>query len=113
MSQTSLAEAYARLQALKSNLPDAHEVDEKYVQEFHLALELLEPISGYDLSRFRVPLSEVHPQVSGRNYVTGKVYYSGRKVCERSFMMMKVDSVLGFFQIQTAPRKGTIGFKPT
>ena len=60
MSQEKLAEAYARLGALKSNLPDFDFVPEKYVQEFHAIMDALQLVS--DLRTFRVPPSELQPR---------------------------------------------------
>ena len=114
MSQDLLAQAYARLQAMKDNLPKNYEVDQKYVQEFHQILDTLQAASGSDLKNFRVPQNEIHPQVSGGNYITGEVHYSGKQVCERNYLAMKIDGDLGFFTIKTAPaaKKKEFGFKP-
>lgn len=111
MSQDQLAQAYARLKSLKENLPQTFEADSKYIEEYHQILDLLQKASGSDLSSFRVPADTIYPQTSGGNYITGEVHYSGRKVCERSFLMMKIDGMLGFFSIVTAPKRKEFGFK--
>jgi hypothetical protein len=97
---------------MKDNLPENFEVDQKYVEEYHQILDLLQSASGSDLENFRVPASEIHPEVSGGNFITGQVTYSDRQVCERSYLMMKVDGVLGFFTIKTASKSKEFGFKP-
>jgi hypothetical protein len=112
MSQDQLAQAYARLKSLKENLPKTFEVDQKYVAEYHQILDLLEKASGGDLKAFHLAQSEIHPETSGGNYITGETHYSGRHVCERTFLAMKVDGVLGFFEIKTSPKKKEFGFKP-
>lgn len=112
MSQEELAQAYARLKSMKDNLAKTHEVDRKYIVEYHRILDQLEAATGSKLHDFRVPDTEIHPQISGGNYITGEVHYSGRQVCERSYLAMKVDAVLGFFTIKTASRPKEFGFKP-
>jgi len=105
MSQQELVEAYARLKALKSNLPDNSGVELKYVQEFHSILRLLTQTSGLDLGNFRVPDSELKPIVTVGNYGTVTN-------CQRAFLMMKIDGVLTFFEIHSSQPKAKIGFGP-
>ncbi len=111
MSQDQLAQAYARLKAMKDNLPKSYEVDRKYIVEFHQILDLLQSASGSDLKNFRISDSEIHPQVSGGNYITGETHYSGLQVCDRNYFAMKVDAVLGYFTIKTASKPKEFGFK--
>jgi hypothetical protein len=50
-------------------------------------------------------------EISGGNYLTGEVDYSGRTVVERTRLLLKVDAVLGFFQyVKDKPTKGKLGF---
>ena len=110
MERPKVAEAYARLVALKSNLPEQTSVRAEYAQEFEAILDLLQETSGYDLRSFRVPPTEIKPRVtsSGPHGVT----YSKKPFCERSLLMMKIDGVLTFFKIQESTQKTTIGFSP-
>ncbi len=110
MSQDQLTQAYARLKAMKDNLPDNYEVDQKYLDEYHQILDLLQTASGSDLKAFRVQASEIHRETTGGNYISGEVYYSDRLVCERAYLAMKIDGVLGFFTIKTAPKRKEFGF---
>jgi hypothetical protein len=105
------AEALARLTALKSNLPNPLGVQEKYVNEFHQILDLLELNSGSDLSRFRVPTSELRPQVASLNRLAGRTTYTHDRRCDRNFLTMKIDGVLRLFELQTAGQKSRIGFR--
>ena len=105
-------EAYARLKALKSNLPDHVNVEVKYVEEFHSILCLLTQTSGLDLGNFRIPDSELKPQVTSWNYRTGTVDYSDDNYCQRAFLMMKIDGVLTFLEIPSSQPKPKIGFSP-
>ena len=100
MNQDQLAQAYARLKSMKDNLPKYFEVDSKYVDQYHEILSLLQTASDTDLSGFRVPESDIHNEVSGGNMMSGQVFYSGRKVLQRTDLMMKIDAVLGFFTIK-------------
>lgn len=104
-------EAMARLTALKTNLPNPMHVQEKYVNEFHEILGLLEDASGDDLSNFRVPAIEVHPQISSWRPMSGTVTYTQDKRCDRSFLMMKIDAVLSLFQLQASGQTSRIGFR--
>jgi hypothetical protein len=130
--QESVAEALARLNSLKSNLPGGVTVEEKYVDEFDAILDLLEQSSGDDLSRFRVPASELKRRVTSSNPYggTGGGWRSRRAnaeratipapepkdptddmYCDRSFLMMKIDGLLGLFALRMSGEDSRIGFK--
>jgi len=57
MNQGKLFTAYLRLTALKSNLPATAQVHEKYVEDFHVVVDLLAELSGLGLGSFRLPSS--------------------------------------------------------
>ena len=109
MSQTSIKQAYSRLLALKDNLPQGFQAEGTYVDEFHSILDTLQRESEQDLSVFRAPASEMMKQSSGGDDISGKVYYTGRKMCPRAFLMMRIDGVLGFFALSDS--KTTVEFK--
>jgi hypothetical protein len=111
MNESILKEAYSRLRALKDNLPNTYESDQTYVQEFHNILDILQKESGHNLGSFRVPESEMKRQSSGGNYISGEVYYTGRMVCPRTYLMMRIDGILNFFAISSPKTK--IGFSPS
>lgn len=102
MHEQKLIEAYARLKALKANLPETYSIEEKYVQEFHAILSILEQASGDDLKNFRVPASEVRPRGLGGDRVENK--------CDRSYLMMRIDGVSAFFEVQMTSQRASIGF---
>ncbi len=102
--------AYARLGALKANLPDGSSAEEKFVQEFHQILELLEQVSGVSLGSFWIPREELKPLVVSWNTRTGKVQYGDTLECDRAYLMMKIDGLLKFFEIQMSGQKTAIGF---
>jgi len=111
VNQTEINQAYSRLGSLKTNLPEGFYADQTYVEEFHSILAILQKESGHDLTPLRVPGSEIQQEVSGGNYMTGEVNYTGRMVCHRNYLMMRIDGVLGFFTLSSS--KATVGFRPS
>ncbi len=104
-----IAEAYARLAALKENLPA--EAEEKYVTEFHSILDQLEKAAGANLSSFRIPASELRKKIVAQapkdEYGVENIY-TDERFCDRAFLMMKNDGCLVLFQ----PGKLAVGFRP-
>ena len=104
--------AWAELDAFENNLPGF--VKEKHVSDFRAILDLLQQSSGEDTSHFRIPDSEVQPQVvaaiRGGYNRPGRTIY-GDKGCDRSLMLRKIQSVRGYFQrINPPPEKPKVGF---
>lgn len=97
-----LIRAFARLQALKKNIPNGHLVDGFYVQEYHEILKHLEE-ERFDIVEFKVP--DRHMQVATM------IFRSGRAV-ERSVLLSKLDAVLAYFELVTQKPATQIGFKP-
>ena len=67
--------AYATLSSLRSNIPEAYEVHEKWVHEYNGAIEKLEKSLGIDLTDFKVPNNELQRSIASSNYLTGRVTY--------------------------------------
>lgn len=88
-----LPQAHALLSSMKNNLPSNYEIDAKYVMQFHRIVDTLQE-TGIDLTNFRVPASDLHPETTGGNYLSGETYYSGRTVTLRSDLILKIDAVL-------------------
>jgi hypothetical protein len=105
-----LAEGLSRLTALKSNLPKNLYVSELFVSEFHVALDTLAKSSGADLSRFRIPDNAVSRVIESKNTLTGMNNWSRDKKCDRNLLMVRIDTVLGFFQLRGS--RSEIGFVP-
>jgi hypothetical protein len=55
MTEVNFKQAYSLPVALKNNLPGSLTVDEKYVDQFHTILDVLEKESGHNLDAFRGP----------------------------------------------------------
>lgn len=114
--QIKLLEAYTRLDGFKNNIPQTpNSVQESYVHQYHLILDLLEETSKYNLSGFRVPPHEISPLIASVDADEGVKYTEGR-FCKRPILMMKVDAVLSFFKIlmnnTDNTNKEIIGFRP-
>ncbi len=110
MNNVALAEAYARLAALRQNVPSPY-VEVKYVNEFHQVVDLLERETGATLKHVRIPEHEVRPVVAGSNYLDGSVDYSRDSYCDHPYFTMKVDALLMMFEMAMGSRPGPIGFR--
>lgn len=103
-----LAQAYFLLKSLKDNTPNSHEVEQKWVDDFHSVLDTVEKETGADLAAFRVDPSDLfNPAISAtRGYARrgriapGVVRYSNRTVITGARFMHKVDAVLSYFQFK-------------
>ncbi len=100
MDKRELAKLLSRLTSLKTNLPSSISTDEKYVNEFHSVLGGLEKIVGEQLKEFYMPNSEMKS-------------YQNETYCDREFLLMKIDGVLGYFTLSLQPEeiKDELGFK--
>lgn len=96
----------------------AYSVEETYVREFHTVLDKLEGID-IDVSDFRIPDSEVTPvdmsgplvfDLDSGSKITPP-HYSKEKYVGKSFILMKLDAILGYFEIITSEKPRSIGFR--
>ena len=109
-NQDRIVRLYSRLTSLKQNLPVGANIAAQYINEYHSILLELQKITS-DLSEFFVPEGDISPVVTSFNYRTGKKFYSEKLFCERSFLLIKLDGLLGYFQIKyLSEEKPTIGF---
>ncbi|MFC2008317.1 hypothetical protein ACFLT0_01330 [Chloroflexota bacterium] len=110
-NQDVLARAYATLSALRKNtgeITDRNGIKETYVRKFHSVLDRLESI-GLDVSEFRIPDSEVKRQITSKHMGGGRSY-TDEKYVEQSFLLTKLDAILGYFEIITPEKPKRIGF---
>ena len=110
MNKAELEIIYSELVALKSHLPEGLTVHEKYAQEFEETLDQLEKASGMEFARFRIPSLEFGPKALSRNLLEGTTTYAKGRYCDRSFLEMRIDKVLGFLKLQLQSTKPTLGF---
>ncbi|MDA2933297.1 hypothetical protein MYX82_03030 [Acidobacteria bacterium AH-259-D05] len=104
--------AYAALTSLRANVPDQHEVQERWVREYNGALERLEGSLGIELQEFKVPGDALKKSIASINTRTGRTTYRSGLWCERSVLMHKLDSVLQYFTGLNNGKDKGIGFRP-
>jgi hypothetical protein len=112
--EDELARAFAMLSSLRKNIGQmtTREVPEIYVGEFHTVLDRLEGIQ-FDVAEFRIPDSAVQPKIVGPVIsVRGgkRIRYSKEKYVDKSFILTRLDSILGYFEIITSEKPRKIGF---
>jgi hypothetical protein len=95
--QDQILRAHAILTALKSNVPQSFEVPDRWVSDFHTAIDKIEKATSIDLAEFRIDPSELKKSVSSSNYMSGEVNYRPGLWCKREILMQKLDSVLTYF----------------
>ena len=105
--------AYAAITSIRANVPDRHEVEERWVNEFNAAIEKLEKSLGIDLQEFKVPRDALKRFVASCNSMTSDVTYLEGLWCERAILLQKLDSVLVYFTGLQDREDNKIGFHPT
>ena len=105
------------LKSLRKNIESmaSNKVIETYVYEYHKALEKLQAI-GIDISEFRIPDAQLkHIDTAVPMYQESKRVSSPKlskeKYVDKPFILMKLDTVLGYFEIKTSEKPRDIGFK--
>jgi hypothetical protein len=97
-----LREVLASLSAQRENLPPADPAKEVYAKNYHEQIDLLEQ-AGYDVARFRIPSEQIQPIELIAGVVTAGVHeptrYTEEKYIDRSLLLTKIDTVLGFFEL--------------
>ena len=117
--QDTFARAFTTLSSLRNNVSQmTSKVPETYVHKFHTVLDKLEGIS-IDVAEYRIPGSEVNSKVTDvgpTSYLGGggeksHVSYSKEKYVDKSFILTKLDAILGYFEIITSEKPSSIGFR--
>ena len=75
-NEIELEEAYLRLKALRSSLPDTGVLEHHWVTAFHALVEMLANLVGADLRGFVVPDSAIvlsSPQMYDKRFVAAKM----------------------------------------
>jgi hypothetical protein len=104
--------AYATITSIRTNVPERHEVEERWVKEFNVAIAKLEKSLGIDLEEFKVPQDALKRFVASCNSMTNDVTYLEGLWCERAILMQKLDSVLVYFTGLQDQENNQIGFHP-
>jgi predicted transcriptional regulator len=109
-TRLALATLTALQQTLTADFPQNQYIGKKYADQFNAALDSLARL-GFDVSEMRLSPSEVAARVSTANYMTNEKRYSEPSV-ERNYLLMKVNTVLGYFSLGGGDPPKTIGFRP-
>lgn len=104
-----LRRAFARLAALKVNLPTGSLVREDFVDEYHHVLDQMEA-QGLGILEFRIPSEKVHLKVSTGNFATGRTRVSEHKYMQRDLFLLKLDGLMGYFTLAYDPDRPAISF---
>ena len=100
-NQDELVRAYATLTALRKNIDKINDyhVEETCVNEFHTVLDKLKNI-GIDVDEFRIPDSAMKRKPGVSIFRGGeKISSSEGDICVvRSFILTKLDAILGYFR---------------
>lgn len=103
--------AYSIITSLKKNIPDNFEVNDRWVREYHVAVEKIEKAIENDLYDFKVQNDNIKKSIASGNYLTGEVHYRDGLWCERNILIQKIDAILTYFTgLQTSGER-KIGFK--
>ena len=105
--------AYAAITSIRANVPERHEIEERWVKEFNSAIEKLEKSLDIDLQEFTVPQDALKRYVASCNSLTNDVTYLEGLWCERAILMQKLDSVLVYFTGLQDREDNKIGFRPS
>ena len=109
--QDELDRAYTMLLSLRENIDSmtTNSIQEKYVHRFHDVLDRLGGID-IDVTEYRVLDSEIAPVrtsipvFSFGTESTGKVSYSKEKYVDKSFILIKLDAILGYLDSLTSDK---------
>lgn len=105
--------AYAAITSIRANVPERHEVEARWVNEFNAAIVKLEKSLEIDLQEFKVPQDALKRYVASCNSLTSDVTYLEGLWCERAILMQKLDSVLVYFTGLQDRQDTKIGFRPS
>ncbi len=109
--QDELARAYTMLSSLRKHIDQmSSPIPEKYVHEFH---DVLDRLGGIDIdaAEYRIPDSEVKPRTVASEYVGGMKIWSNEVIgVEKSYFLIQLDAILGYFEIITSEKPRKIGF---
>ena len=97
-----LMRAYARLRALRENLPQQFRVDKVYVDQFHEAIQHLQD-SDIDVEEFQIRREHLVRTAIGKDRNTGELQYSTPRI-DRALLLAKIDAVIGYFELATQRR---------
>jgi hypothetical protein len=109
--RAKLRQAQSDLEALKKNLPNAN-VKETTIVSFHSILDRLKSETGYDLTAFRIPQSEIKPRRVNQPrsprigrydpVMPPRTTWSEDRFCDRQMFHTAIDSAISRLQLELA-----------
>ena len=106
-------DAYARLLALRKNIPSENRVPSVFVTEYNDIVSIISKESGVNLDQYKVADEHCQPYVVMAS--KSRTTYSKDSYCNKDFLSMKADSLINRFQFMTqneSPEETyPIGFK--
>ncbi len=109
-SSDKVARAYARLVGLKESLPKQDLIPERFVEEYHEALQHLSDLS-IDIAEFKVRPEDLERIWEGSD--SRQSFYSKERYVSRALLLTKLTAVLTYFSLPDSSRgpERQIGFK--
>jgi hypothetical protein len=111
-----LRRAYATLTSLRDNIAELQQqVHEKYVTEYHKALDILQGI-GIDVEQFRIGESQLQRKpmpgirVSYPAIPARPLDYSNERYVDKQYLLMKLDEILTYFETTHSEEPRPMGF---
>lgn len=97
-SHDQVLRSRAILQALKANVPDDWDVEQKWVSEYHSAVKKASDALGVNLNEFMVPAGEVRQVIAARSG-NGTIHYRNGLWCQRAVLMQKLDALSAYLAL--------------
>jgi hypothetical protein len=107
--KNEINKSYSTLIALKNNLPTSKDVEEKYAKIYNTEVGRLTSLGFEDLEEFKIPEHEIRSVIVAYFPDADQTDYSKERYVDREFFLIKIDSILGFFSINS--EKKEIGFE--
>jgi len=79
-------------------------VRERYVSEYHAALQPLES-TGFDVAEFKVDPADIKQRSYQSNYITRETTYSTERYVEKMLFMAKLDAAIAYLDATLAQSK--------
>jgi len=97
--------AFLSINALRKNVDSAAgSVPERYIKEFHDALDTLEA-DGIDINIFRIPATEIKPKFYYTDYPRVEIKYTNEKYVPKELLLAKIDALITYLKIENSSVK--------
>jgi hypothetical protein len=110
MDIDKLLRAISRLGALRENISNLTDINEKYVKEYQEVIDSIEKALNIDLTEFEVPNSEVVRRITSWDPENGS-NYSDDRWCDTAYILTKVDGLKAYLNNILSREEKKIGFE--